>query len=360
MMQTTGVFVTKVTDALFHFHFNKCWLLNSITVYNDLEEFTNSKHEKKLACFQMPYPFDPAFDSTVRDLLDHCDHILILTSELHDRTIEFVQRNDHKKISYFICGDFNWELEHSPVHKFYDWFSTTVHFYKFVRPELLQIRLAPFTAKPKMFDVLLGRKKLHRDLVYQDVSTEQNIVTYINSVTFTATDDFKDPKKWIWEQHGTEIIDPVNWTVDKVSYYGHRMSLSQVIPLEVYSQTAYSLVAETNCNNSYSFYTEKTVKPILACRLFLLISGQYALRNLKNIGFKSFDNVIDEDYDSEPGLVERCKMITEQVRYLSSIPQQEVLEKIRPICEHNFAHMMRTDWYTQYFMPAFVAYFSQT
>ena len=39
---------------------------------------------------------------------------------------------------------------------------------------------------------------------------------------------------------------------------------------------------------------------------------------------------------------------------------EEVLAKIKSVCDHNYSHMMRTDWYGQYFMPAFVSYFVQT
>lgn len=356
MTRQIGVFVPQATDALFSFHFNKCWIAHAVRTYNDLDAFKNSKHDRKIACFQMPYPIDPAFDNTVNELLLHCDHVLILMSELHDRTVEFVQRNDHKQISYFICGDFNWTLEHSPVHKFYDWFTTTVHFYKHERPQLLQNSLHPYTAKPRAFDALLGRKKFHRDLAYQLLDREANVVTYLD----THDCDFNDPVRWRWESAGLVIEKPVEWTVERVNYHGYRMSLSQIVPLEIYNETAYTLVAETSYGNHYSFYTEKTVKPILGQRLFITLSGQYSLRNLRNIGFKTFDCVVDESYDLEEGLVERCKLALEQVKYVSSLEQETVLEKIRPICEHNYTHMMRTDWYGQYFMPAFVSYFLQT
>lgn len=356
MSQTTGVFVTSATDALFHFHFTKCWLTHAITVYNDRDAFVASHHEKKIACFQMPYPVDPAFDNTVNDLLPHCDHVIVLMSELHDRTVEFAQRNDHKQISYFICGDFNWQLEHSPVHKFYDWFSTTVHFYKHERPQLLANTLHPYSVKPKMFDALLGRKKLHRDIAYQQIDKDVNVVTYLD----THDCDFGDPVRWRWESSGLVLEQPVNWTVDRVNYHGYRMTLSQVVPLEIYNETAYTLVAETSYSDHYTFYTEKTVKPILGQRLFITLSGQHSLRNLHNIGFKTFGNVIDETYDATAGLSARADLALDQLRYLSTQDQAEVLEKIRPICEHNFAHMMRTDWYGQYFMPKFVEYFLQT
>lgn len=360
MTQTIGVFVTEATNALFHFHFTKCYLNNLITVYTDVDAFKSSTHNKKLACLQMPYPLNTEFTELVDSLRLNCDHLLILVSELHDKTFEFMFAHDHKQISYFVCGELNAELYNSPVHRFYDWVTTTVHFYKFVRPELLDTSLSPYDHKPKTVDALLGRKKLHRDLIFDNIDRKQNVVSYLNTMTGMTPDDFKDRNKWISETYGMEPGQTVEWTVDTVRYFGHNLSLSQIVPISVYNQSAYSVVAETNWNNMYSFYTEKTVKPILGKRLFLLASGQYALQNLRTLGFKTFESVIDESYDREVGLVERCKMISEQIRYLESQAQDDILAKIRPICEHNYSHIMRTDWYGKYFMPAFVEYFLQT
>jgi hypothetical protein len=356
MADTIGVFVSPETDALFSFHFNKCWITHLITVYNDREAFVASRHDRKIACYQMPYPMQATFHDTVLDLIQHCDHVLILMSELHDRTVEFVPLHDHERISYFICGDFDFELTHSTVHKFYDWFTTTVHFYKHVRPNLLDNTLHPYTVKPKMFDALLGRKKPHRDIAYTRLNREQNVVTYLG----TTDCDFSTPDKWRWESDGLILENPVEWTVERVNYHGHRMSLSQVAPLSIYNETAYTLIAETSYSHHFTFYTEKTVKPILARRLFVLLGGTHGLRNLQRIGFRTFSNVIDESYDSCIDLDERCTRALEQVEYLSTLDQEEVLDKIKSVCDHNYSHMMRTDWYGQYFMPAFISYFVQT
>jgi hypothetical protein len=355
MAEVTGVFVTAETDALFYYHFNKCNLLTSIQVYNDLDKFRSSTHNKKIACLQMPYPIRAEFDELINDLETTCDHILILMSELHDRTVEIVRRHNRARVSYFICGEFNFELEQSPVHKFYDWFTTTVHFYKNVRPETLDV-LTPYNVKPLNFDCLLGRKKLHRDFAYERIIRwPGNIVTYLEDHTC----NFDDPKKWQWEDKGLIIDKPVEWTVDRVPYYGHRMSISQIIPLQIYNKTSYTLVAETNYSNHYTFYTEKTVKPILGRRLFIALAGQGHLANLHRLGFKTFDSIINESYDSISDNYVRWEEALFTMHNLMSTPQDEILFKTIPICEHNYNVMMQTDWYSEYFMPAFVSYFNQ-
>jgi hypothetical protein len=351
---TVGVFVTQETDALFHFHFNRCNLQNSIQVYTDIDTFRNSKHSYKISCLQMPYPVRAEFDTLITDLVACSDNLLILMSELHDRTIEIVWRHDDPKISYFICGELNFELEHSPVHKFYDWFTTTVHFYKGVRPITLDV-LNPYTKKEYMFDALLGRKKFHRDCAFDVIDKNVNLVTYLGDISC----NFNDPDKWLWESQGLEIDRTVKWTVERLLYYGHRMSISQIVPLQIYNQTAYTLVAETNYSNHYSFYTEKTVKPILAHRLFVLLGGQYQLYNLRSVGFKTFSSIVDETYDKVDDPVVRFKKAMDQVKYLESQEQEEILAKIKPICDHNFNVMMSTDWYDIYFKSEFVRYFNQ-
>lgn len=303
----------------------------------------------------MPYPVRDDFDVLINDLLQCTDNILILMSELHDRTVEIARRHDNTRISYFICGDFNFQLAASLVHKFYDWFTTTVHFYKHVRPETLDV-LTPYNKKDFYFDCLLGRKKLHRDHAYSRLQhMNGNFLTYLGDHVC----NFDDADKWIWESEGLEIDKKVEWTVDRLPYYGHRMSISQIIPLEVYKKTAYTLVAETNYSNHYTFYTEKTVKPIIARRLFIALAGHHHLKNLRQLGFKTFDGIIDETYDEQQFNDTRFDMALEQLRHLTTMPQEDVLFKAMPICEHNFNVMMKTDWYMEYFAPAFVSYFSQ-
>jgi len=101
-------------------------------------------------------------------------------------------------------------------------------------------------------------------------------------------------------------------------------------------------------DNGYSFFTEKTVKPIMAERLFVASSGRHFLKNLRKLGFKTFDGIIDESYDEVYQLHERTEMIAEQLMYLFTQPQEEILAKIRPITEHNKQVMMETDWYGDY------------
>lgn len=79
--------------------------------------------------------------------------------------------------------------------------------------------------------------------------------------------------------------------------------------------------------------------------MFIVLSGQHYLRNLRSLGFKTFDGIIDETYDSISDNDQRFKLACEQITYLTNQPQEEILEKIQPITEHNKRVMIETDWY---------------
>jgi hypothetical protein len=73
--------------------------------------------------------------------------------------------------------------------------------------------------------------------------------------------------------------------------------------------------------------------------------GQHYVRNLHNLGFKTFDSIIDESYDEEPDQQKRYAMVYEQIQYLLTQPQEKILELVKPIAEYNKNHMLTTDWY---------------
>jgi hypothetical protein len=82
----------------------------------------------------------------------------------------------------------------------------------------------------------------------------------------------------------------------------------------------------------------------MAERLFIMLGGQYYLRNLRELGFKTFDGIIDESYDLETDNKRRWAMAIEQMKYLFNQPQAEILTKVRPIAEHNKRIMLETNW----------------
>ena len=65
-----------------------------------------------------------------------------------------------------------------------------------------------------------------------------------------------------------------------------------------YIDTYFSLVTETVCSESdISFRTEKIAKPLAMGHPFIVAANRGFYRDLRNLGFKTFDHVIDESFD---------------------------------------------------------------
>jgi hypothetical protein len=194
----------------------------------------------------------------------------------------------------------------------------------------------------KGFDALLGRKKPHRDLIYQAIDHDRNLVTYFDQEDPT---DMARCTQFIWPE--SVLARPqhrVSDTTDEILINGVIASLSQVIPIEVYNRTAFSLVCESQCDNAFSFFTEKIIKPILSRRIFIVFSGQHYLRNLRCLGFKTFDGIIDESYDAIPRMEDRGEAVLALVNQLQDRDPREIYAPAQEALDHNYELIMTTDW----------------
>lgn len=336
-----GVYFDSDTIRYQFSQFKKIQPIKEFTSFLDIDLFCATALSIRIAALHVPYPFQYSFLDKVNKLRTFCNHVYIIATEVHPEIVSCIKNLDHDNITFYICGLLNFDLHKAKVKQFMDWFDTSSFFYKKWLPEIL-LRLNVYNEKEKSFDILLGRKKFHRDTLYELSKNKTNIgiVTYLqdNEVMFNRAES------WIQENEGVTINDNIKWTVDKVLYYGYEMSLSQIIPISVYNKTAFSAVAETCYNDDFSFFTEKTSKPIIAKRLFVMFAGMNYLTNLRKLGFKTFGNIIDESYDTEDNAIVRWTKAWEQMIWLSNQPQSMILQQIKPIVEHNFEVMMTTNW----------------
>lgn len=312
----------------------------TITRTYNITDVSISNARRKIALLHVPFPYDDSFEVIVAMAIELTDRVIILCSELHNTTIEFINKYTHEKICYFVNG----VVAGKSTNLWLDWFITTTRVYKHMT---ILDNLNPYQVKEKYFDILLGQRRPHRDFIYDNINTHRisdvNIMTYLIDGTLALQQ--QPSSNWIWENTGlTPPRCQFSHTVTMVNYYGYNISLSQVIPISIYNQTAYSVVAETNYDNHYTFFTEKIVKPIMAKRLFIVFSGQHYLRNLRNLGFKTFDGIIDEGYDLVEDPILRFELAFKQIEYLISQPQNQILNSIKLITEYNYTVMMYTDW----------------
>lgn len=310
-------------------------------VYYDrsaVEEFLMSTHDYKIAVIEFDY-YDVEDFINLADKCLKCDLILVRSVEANTRIVELIKQFDFDNFVFVVNSIFNFNLTFAKVVPEMTWITNTADFYFGPLRKILEKQLIPFAPKPYMFDVMYGQSRTHKDF------TRQKLLTHNDQ--FYQTPNFLRPKfdqinqaynfdrKDLWED---EIVLSTDHDYE-CSYYGHTMLVTFVVPFKIYNKTAYSLVCETDYSNEFSFFTEKIVKPILAHRLFIVISGQHYLKNLQTLGFKTFDNIIDESYDSVEDPETRWTMAIDQAIELSKQNQQSILKKIIPIALHNFNNL---------------------
>lgn len=106
---------------------------------------------------------------------------------------------------------------------------------------------------------------------------------------------------------------------------------------DLYQQFFVDVVSETD-HNSPDWFTEKTFKPMMLGRPFVLWSGRGALHSLHRLGFKTFEGFIDERYDFIYNNRERFSAVLAEVDRLAETPLPELKQihyEMQPIFEHN-------------------------
>jgi hypothetical protein len=119
---------------------------------------------------------------------------------------------------------------------------------------------------------------------------------------------------------------------------------------ETYLRTWFSLITETyffEYQTESIFYSEKTFKPIRARHPFVLVAPSGYLANLKNMGFKTFDNWWDESYDNEPNPINRIYKIVDLVESLSKKSDKEwisIYYDMKHVLDHNYNNLKDNTW----------------
>lgn len=303
--------------------------------YGQKESFFKATHEFKIAVIEPNYKDTSNLHNELLEF-SQCDLVIVFSMELTDKIYQAICNCDKPNYKFVVNGVLNFPLQHAEFITDSVWFYSTGYFYHTQNVDLLKTKLFPFKKKDYLFDVMYGQTRPHRSFVQ----------SYINSMPggdlFYQTPYFQPDRKLnigynfdntdLWED---EIIPSPD--IDYYcTYLDTTMCISQVIPFKIYNKTCYSLVCETRYDNEFSFFTEKTAKAILSHRLFIIISGQWALRNLRSLGFKTFDSIIDESYDGIADNHQRWTAALEQARWLCKQDCNTIFKKIIPIVTHNF------------------------
>lgn len=105
-----------------------------------------------------------------------------------------------------------------------------------------------------------------------------------------------------------------------------------------YGNPLISLITETLYNSTYVdnmfFLTEKTSKSILIGQIFLVIGTKNFHKNLKDIGFKLYDEIFDYSFDSMDDDY-RIEYVIKQIHNLKNSNYKEIYNIVKNKVEYN-------------------------
>lgn len=333
-------------------HVNEYWLPYLSTeyqCYNSITEFSNATGFKvAVTTCRYETHYDNNIFKTVEERIECLakvsDLIFVIDYNFYYNEFDPLwQQFPQENIYWIVPGCLNNNLTvKDRVINYPGWFVGVAGLYRMI-PELVGT-VDPVLPKPLYFDALLGRPRAHRDYVYDAIInsdySNKIVTTYLKS--HDQMQSFLQ-NEFIWDKNCQPVTDLAGMQ-DMVMYHGVLVGLYTIIPIDLYNQTAYSIVTESTFDNRISFFTEKVAKPLLAKRLFILFSGAGSLKLLKKMGFKTFECVIDESYDNIEDFHERFAAAYAQVRRLCELNQEEVYNSIKDILEHNYNLLTQTNW----------------
>tara|TARA_R110000868_G_scaffold54702_3_gene170743 strand:- start:1373 stop:2545 length:1173 start_codon:yes stop_codon:yes gene_type:complete len=120
-----------------------------------------------------------------------------------------------------------------------------------------------------------------------------------------------------------------------------RMSSCWLDQFELCAESMIYHVSETVFFGRRQHLTEKTFKPIAMGMPFILSAPAGSLAYLKQYGFKTFDSVWSEWYDTVESDIRRIESVSHLLKKLddqSESEKNEMFKKCIPIIEHNWNH----------------------
>jgi hypothetical protein len=167
-------------------------------------------------------------------------------------------------------------------------------------------------------------------------------------VTFSACDEDTHYQKY---QFVNKKFD-INHT-DLVNFYGDSeitSNASATYNAQHYHQCAIDVVTETLFDDERLHLTEKILRPIACGKPFILAGTWGSLAYLREYGFQTFGNLIDESYDTVKDPVRRLQAITRVMRDIARMPgtqRQRIYQSMQTIVKHNQQHFFSDEFATQ-------------
>lgn len=210
----------------------------------------------------------------------------------------------------------------------------------------------------KIFGLFVGRHSIARNCIMYDVCHSWPDQFLISKMGLYVNDPWNENynsgvisieklDQWASTRHGANIkhwtkthqlqsLDNLHvrdyYKIPEISSAECALSL-----LSFYNQFNIELVCETYTQGVTFFPTEKTVRPIVGNKPFLVYGPIDYLKNMQDLGFQTFAHLWNEDYDQYEGFArwQKMKTVIDTISKLDKQARADILKQCESITRHN-------------------------
>lgn len=238
--------------------------------------------------------------------------------------------NDYVKISnieaFIFLGSLNKEnyIENKQPDKFYPDFTIIYVPLMFCYRTFQSLTYTqPKTTPGYLFYALINRPHNHRCILV-DKLNKYNLTNDVGKFTWNILkkDYHNGNFKFKYWKEELIIADTYKNTENPFSK-----------PEQQYFESVFDLVLESTIETC--FYTEKTYKPLILGKPFIIYGKQNINSNLKGLGFKLYTEVVNYDFDNIEDDTQRAEALAIELVRLSKYSYQEILNKMQETVKYN-------------------------
>ena len=191
----------------------------------------------------------------------------------------------------------------------------------------------------KIYNFLNKKPRVHRAWFYHNLRVWDLLKHGI--VSMNKFDDSQDlviddgniEQKWLPETNETlpTYAYGVSNEIEKFKYYMDNLNEQATL------DSWFTIVSEAQYEDKQGtiFLSEKVFKPIACHHPFVILGNKNSLIELKKLGYKTFNDLIDERYDTENSF-HRFNYVADVIKNLESNPNKlQWFKWLRPKLEHN-------------------------
>jgi hypothetical protein len=122
---------------------------------------------------------------------------------------------------------------------------------------------------------------------------------------------------------------PVQQAISHIVIPPYRADQPDVYGMQIYQQVALDVVTETVYHYPYPYFSEKTYRPMINRRMFIVLAPPGVLAQLHRLGFETWGDLIDQSYDQISDPEQRLLAVVAAVENFCALPLSEIQQYMK-------------------------------